>query len=291
MAAFETRFWTGPRSRGWMLVVLAGLCAGTVAHAASSRTTKTVRDGLTERNTFEWSGHLAPGKTLEIKDVNGAIRAEIASGSEIQVLASKSARMSDPDRVKIEVIEHAGGVTLCTVYPSRGGGQPNECRPGEGGRMNVSNNDVRVDYRVKLPRGVKLVARTVNGDVGAHGLESDVEARTVNGSIEIATRGSASAATVNGSIEVEMGNSSRESALEFETVNGGITVTMPEGLGAEVEARTVNGEIETDFPLTVKGRFNTRRIRGTIGDGSRELSLATVNGDIRLLSSRSRSSR
>ncbi|HYM81440.1 MAG TPA: hypothetical protein VEY91_08515, partial [Candidatus Limnocylindria bacterium] len=212
MAAFETRSWTGPRSRGWMLVVLAGLCAGTVLHAASSRTTKTVRDGLTERNTFEWSGRLAPGKTLEIKGVNGAIRAEVASGSEIQVLASKSARKSNPDQVQIEVIEHDGGVTLCMVYPSRSGWQPNECRPGDGGRMNASDNDVRVDFRVKLPRGVKLAARTVNGDVGAHGLESDVEAHTVNGSIE-----------------VEMGNSSRESALEFETVNGGITVTMPEG--------------------------------------------------------------
>jgi len=44
----------------------------------------------------------------------------------------------------------------------------------------------------------------------------------------------------------------------------------------------VNGDIETDWPLTVSGRFSQRRLHGTIGAGGRGLSLSTVNGEIRL---------
>jgi hypothetical protein len=44
----------------------------------------------------------------------------------------------------------------------------------------------------------------------------------------------------------------------------------------------VNGDIVTDFPLTVTGRMSRRGLHGTIGTGGRELGLYTVNGTIRL---------
>ena len=44
----------------------------------------------------------------------------------------------------------------------------------------------------------------------------------------------------------------------------------------------MNGDITTDFPLTVQGRFSKRRISGTIGSGGRQLELETVNGGIEL---------
>jgi DUF4097 and DUF4098 domain-containing protein YvlB len=40
--------------------------------------------------------------------------------------------------------------------------------------------------------------------------------------------------------------------------------------------------METDFPLTIQGRFSNRSMTGTIGDGGRDLNLETVNGSIRL---------
>jgi hypothetical protein len=44
-------------------------------------------------------------------------------------VATKHGRRSDPAEVEIEVVEHAGGVTICAVYPSPGS-RPNECRQG-----------------------------------------------------------------------------------------------------------------------------------------------------------------
>src|SRR5947207_8403780 len=95
---------------------------------------------------FQWHGAIAQGKAIEIKGVNGDVRAEPSGSNEVEVLAVKRANRDSPDSVRIEVVPHAGGVTICAVYPSRDGQRPNECVPGSGGRMNVQNNDVSVRF-------------------------------------------------------------------------------------------------------------------------------------------------
>jgi hypothetical protein len=230
---------------------------------------------------FQWRGRIASGKTVEIKGVNGAIDASPAAGDEVEVTASKRGRRSDPQSVRIEVVEHAGGVTLCAVYPDVEG-RRNECQPGEGGRMSTRDNDVNVHFTVRVPRGVGFTPRTVNGDIEASDLEGDVDARTVNGSIELSTSGRAEAQTVNGSIRARAGRADWTGDATFKTVNGSITLTLPPSTAADVRAATVNGEIETDFALSVTGRLSRRRLSGTIGGGGRSLELETVNGSIQL---------
>jgi hypothetical protein len=231
---------------------------------------------------FRWSGAVAPGKVLEIKGVNGGIEAGPAAGSEVEVTAHKSGRRSDPADVEIKVVEHGGGVTICAVYPNPSDGRPNECRPGEGGRMSTRDNDVKVEFTVRVPEGVRFVGRTVNGSVEAQGLTADAEVYSVNGAVTVTSSGLARAETVNGSITAAMGRADWSGPLELKTVNGSITVELPATVSARVEARTVNGGIETDFPLTVTGRFGPRRVSGTIGSGGRDLTLETVNGGIHI---------
>ena len=234
---------------------------------------------------FRWHGRLAAGKRIEVKGVNGDVRAVAATGSEVVVTAAKRARRSDPDDVKIEVIEHEGGVTICAVYPTPPRARrENVCEPGEHWSSSTENNDVVVDFEVQVPAGVAFTGRTVNGEMGAEGLKADVSASTVNGSVRVTTTGLAEASTVNGSVYVEMGRSDWTDELDFSTVNGGITLILPAQLNTEVRASTVNGNLVTDYPLTITGRFGPRRMRGTIGSGGggRSLSLSTVNGEIRL---------
>ena len=114
------------------------------------------------------------------------------------------------------------------------------------------------------------------------GIEGDVYAHTVNGSIDIYATGLAEAATVNGSITVSMGRADWDGTLDFSTVNGGVTLEMPSDLSTEVSVSTVNGQISSDFPLTVEGRFSPRHLKGTIGGGGRSLVIKTVNGSIQI---------
>lgn len=229
---------------------------------------------------FRWSGALERGQLVEIKGVNGDVDAVATSGDRVEVTARKTARHDDPDEVRIEVVEHPGGVTICAVYPDRRG--RNECAPGEGGRLGAEHNDVEVSFRVSLPAGLRFAGRTVNGGVSVRDLEGDVEATTVNGSVTVATAGRATARTVNGSIDARVGRADGREPLSFETVNGRIEVELPEGASADVDARTVNGSIDSDFPLDVRGRWAHKRASGEIGGGGRELELKTVNGSIRL---------
>ncbi len=236
-----------------------------------------------ESPEFRWAGRLAAGQTIEVKGINGTISAEPASAGEVEVTAHKHGRRDDPDQVEIKVVEHEGGVTLCALYPSSRWGWANRCEPGEGGHMGADNNDVDVDFRVRVPEGVHFAGRTVNGAVEAEDLGGNVEATTVNGAVRATGRGVVRGETVNGSVFARLGRADWPGSLSYSTVNGSITVELPADTSAEVRASTVNGGIDSDFPLTVKGRWGPKQARGTLGSGGRTLELETVNGAIRLL--------
>jgi hypothetical protein len=256
---------------GLILAGIAGLIFNTL-HLFSAE----------KQDNFNWQGKIAAGKSLEIKGINGGIHAEPATNGTVEVKAVKQGSKNDPAQVQIEVVEHDGGVTVCAVYPSKDAAHPNECKPGEGGRLGANNNDVKVEFTVRVPSGVNFIGRTVNGGIGTKSLSANVEAYSVNGGIDIAGGGTAQAKTVNGGITANFGSTSWSKSLKFETVNGSLTIFLPAAVNAEVEAQTVNGSINTDFPLTVQGKFGPKKIQGTIGQGGPRLELATVNGSVTL---------
>ena len=232
---------------------------------------------------FQWHGRLNAGQAVEIRGINGDVRATASSTGEVEVTAARTARRSNPADVRIEVVPHAGGVTLCAVYPSVPGREPNTCEPGGGGKSNTRDNDTVVHFDVRVPYGVNFIGSTVNGEVSGESLQGDAEGHTVNGSVRLSTTGLAVENTVNGSVNVTMGRADWPNGASFNTVNGGITLTLPSYFNAELRADTLNGSIESDFPITVTGQVSRRRLHGTIGSGGRELQLKTVNGSIKLL--------
>lgn len=238
--------------------------------------------GPERKDEFRWSGRIAPGATLEIKGVNGRIVASASAGREIELVAVKRGRRQDPKEVEIAFVEHAGGLTVCAVYPSRDGGRPNDCQPGRSGRMNVRNNDVQVEFTLKVPAGVSFVARTVNGSVRTRQLDGNVEAYTVNGSVRVDALGHAQAETVNGSIRAVLGRADWSDPLAFRTVNGSVRVVLPASADVDVRVETVNGQIETQFPLNEPAKRTRRELQGRIGSGGRELRIKTVNGSVAL---------
>jgi hypothetical protein len=234
---------------------------------------------------FEWIGQLAPGQRIEVIGVNGSIQATDArGGGNVIVTAVKTAgRRGDPAEVRVEMVSHAGGVTVCVVYPSLEGRAANECRAGGAGQNNSRDNDTRVDFTVQVPAGIGLAARTVNGSIEAQGLQSDTEATTVNGSVTLSTAGSARATTVNGSINAAMGQAVWPNGAKFTTVNGEVTLRLPPAINAQVRVSTVSGGIRSDFPLQVSTDPGPKHAEGVIGGGGQRLDVTTVNGQVNLL--------
>lgn len=235
---------------------------------------------------FRWRGEIPRGQTLEVRGIIGPITATRASGSETEVIAVRRAgRYGDPGRIRFETLRHAGGVTICAVYPSRDLDRPNRCSADAGDEIDLRRFDAEVHWTVRVPAGVALSARTVDGDVSATGLASDIRAATVDGDVRVATTGAASAATVDGDITAKLDRVA--GPLSFTTVDGDITLALPANVDAQISASTLDGEILSDFPFSQRqGGWVARSASATLGRGGPAISLKTIDGDITLRSGR-----
>jgi Putative adhesin len=234
---------------------------------------------------FHWQGNLRAAQTLEVINRNGEIEASAASGNEAR--AESIRRGYDDDReLFIEVVEYPDGVTICAVHAR-------DMAPGRCHRGGVSSESPRgwhehrakVNFEVQVPRGVRFLAMTTNGNVVCHDLNSVVEATTTNGNVEVSTSEWTSAKTTNGGVRVSMGNARWDGELEVKTTNGNVDVSLPAAAEFKVNAGTTNGEIQTDFPIIVQGRVSSKDLSGTVGGGGRELKVVTTNGAIKLMKS------
>jgi len=91
------------------------------------------------------------------------------------------------------------------------------------------------------------------------------------------------AETTNGNIRLE--GLTFKDGIVAETTNGSITLAIasPEALNANLLARTTNGHITVDFPVTLKNLSQSKhRVEAKIGQGGPEISLETTNGSIRI---------
>ena len=234
---------------------------------------------------FSWDGRITNNRWLYVRNLNGSIRVERATGDRAEVTAVKRWRRGSPEDVRIETRRLGGDdgdVIICAFWTENASCDEDGYRSrGDNGWRN-RDNDTSVEFTVKLPQGVRLGVSTVNGGVTVNGATSEVRASTVNGRVSAQSSGGpVNASTVNGDIDVRMRDLGTGD-LEYSTVNGSIEIEVPANLDADLDMRTVNGSLSADFPITLQGRVNPRRMRATIGKGGRRLRLETVNGSVEL---------
>ena len=271
------------------LAVACGLWPVASISVVSVSSTVAIAQNQTSDRDFRWDGPLASGRWAYVRNLNGSVRVERASGGRLEVSAVKRYRRGNPEDVRVEVTrvgDGEGDVLVCAIWrdiTERCDEQ--DYRTSDNRRRNRwdrDDNDVSLEITVRVPEGVKVDVSSINGGLDISGATSVVEAHTVNGGIDARSSGGpVSASTVNGDIDVRMGAIGTGN-LDFSTTNGSIEVTVPDGLNAEVTMRTVNGSVGSDFPMTVNGRISPRRIAATIGRGGMRIELSTVNGSIDL---------
>lgn len=181
-------------------------------------------------------------------------------------------------------------------------------------------NRAWANLRISVPRSVDLRARTGDGSIRAENFGGRVELRSGDGRIEgTALSGDLNVHTGDGSVrldrtsgtaDLESGDGSITAAGTFgalrvhtgdgsvtvraeagtqigsdwsiTTGDGGVTLYLPEGLGAEIDAHTGDGHISTDFPIQVQGRVGGRDLRARLGPGGRQIRVRTGDGSIAL---------
>lgn len=228
---------------------------------------------------------LSPQGYFSLENVNGLILIQTWPKSEVEIKAIKKTRRNPENLklVRIEVKSEADRITVRTIYPR------------------LRNTGVTVDYEIRLPEKLaetslevvngriqisgnlnRVKASAVNGNIQAEGLEGPVNFSAVNGEIEVViTSGPAKIETVNGPINCHL--RALKDNLTLETVNGPIKIKIPAeiSLNAYLEAKSTNGAINIDLPLTFKGLTKSKgSLEGQIGTGGPLIRLRTVNGSI-----------
>lgn len=240
------------------------------------------QDRQSER-AFTLNERIPNGQWLRVRNVVGEVHVRPASGDRVEIVATKSWRRGDPKLVRIESRKSAdGSILVCAFWTENATCDENGYRSHSEGRWN-RNNDVAVDFEVKLPKGVNVGAWSVNGEVSVDGATGEVEAGSVNGSVDATSSGGpVQARSVNGTVHARMGKIGGSEDLDFSSVNGNVIAEFGEDIDAQIELSTVNGRFQTDWPVTITGRVDPRHLRATVGKGGRRIRLATVNGNVEL---------
>lgn len=238
----------------------------------------------TERDAFTWAGKIPEGRWINVRNVNGTIEVDRGTSDKVEVTATRHTRRGDPEYVRFEVKKYGSNdqdVLVCALW-----GETSDCDElsyrsrGDRGR---NNNEVWVEFKVRVPRGVKIAAHSVNGEVRVIGATAEVDAETTNGSVVVSTTGGpVNARTTNGSVRASMGKFDLKSDLRFETTNGSVIAEFADDIDADIDLSTVNGRFVTDYPVTISGRIDPRRLRATLGKGGSRIRLSTTNGNVEL---------
>jgi len=227
---------------------------------------------VTEEETFSYK--LNDGGRFSISNVNGSIVVTGGSGDSVEIIAIKKAdNQKDLDKIKIEISHSDDEITV-------------ETELGESDHWySRGSNSGSVKYEVIVPEGTELDSvDTVNGNVNISGVSGKVVAESVNGDLDISDlAGDVGLSTVNGSIDAVFRVLEDEQRVKAETVNGRVTIKLPENADVEISADTLNGGIHAgDFGLEVDKGFVGSDLNGKIGNGSARLNIDTVNGAIKI---------
>ena len=239
--------------------------------------------GAQQASDFRWSESIESGRTVKVTNINGTVTFRQGSGDRVEVTAVKRWRRGNPESVRVHATKRSGDIRVCPLYEGQDDCDDNNNDRSRRRDRNDNDNDVSVDFTVLVPRGVHLVAATVNGGVSVAGGTEDVDAASVNGDVTVESgRGRLTATTVSGTVRAVVGT--RPSSMEFTTVNGNVIAELPANMGAEIEMTTVNGDLKTDYDIVMTGgRFRPYNLSARIGpQGGPRMRLTTVNGNVEI---------
>ena len=231
-------------------------------------------------DTWSRTYTVAAGGRFELINVNGRITAESTDGKDVVVEGKRTAKGRTDEAAKellakLEIREEVGGSTVRV-----------ESRPprtsGFGGH--------EIEWTVKVPKGLTVDLRTINGGVRLDGLSGEIHAKTTNGGVkgQNIIPETIEASSVNGGIEFELGAPlDSTDSVEISTVNGGASLQMPSESKATITARAVNGGVRVN-DLDIKQDEDAheferkRRLNGTLNGGGAKVNISTTNGGIRI---------
>ena len=253
---FKTIFWA------------AALCAVAAFPMLADQWSKTFNVGA------------APELRIETSDANVTLRAANVSTIEAKVYTS-GWRIGPGD---VHVMEHQTGdrVEIEVKVPPV--------------HFNLGNRWVKIE--VQVPKATRADVHTGDGNIRADGLHGQTRLVTHDGNIDgegfeatsgdgnIRVRGKFSGLNLrsgDGNIDAEVAAGSHmATGWMVHTGDGGVTLRLPDGFAANLDAHTGDGHITVDLPLTTDGGIHEDSVSGKLNGGGPVLTVRTGDGSVHL---------
>lgn len=166
--------------------------------------------------------------------------------------------------------------------------------------FNLGNRWVKIE--VQVPDATKADVHTGDGNIRADGLhgqtrlvthDGNIDGEGFNGALEassgdgnIRVRGKFSGLNLrsgDGNIDAEVAAGSHmASGWTIHTGDGGVTLRLPDGFSANLDAHTGDGRITVDLPLATDGGIREDSVSGKLNGGGATLTVRTGDGSVHL---------
>ncbi len=238
-------------------------------------------DFASGKATDEWvrTYDIKPGGRLDIINVNGQIQASPATGTQVEVHATREVRAGSEEASremlrKAEMREEVSPdrVSIQGPEPQREGREFG--RRGCGHQVRRSHSAWPERAAQDAERGSPDRERPAQPESRPRSTNGGITGRGISGALE--------AQTVNGGITMDLEAVTGETRMV--TVNGGVMLTLAPGVNAELEATVVNGGVQVQEGVALSADERTRqRVAGRIGSGGPRLVVQTTNGGVRVV--------
>lgn len=165
--------------------------------------------------------------------------------------------------------------------------------------INTQSWKAATDLVIQVPRTTSLEVRSsMDGAVVVEGVSGEIDINNMQGPVTLTNvSGNTLVHTVNGDITVSLNRVAADKPLSFSTMSGDIDVTLPADIKANLKMKSDQGEIYSDFDMTVgrkatrseeagkaeAGKYHItfdRSLLGLVNGGGQEFSFNTFSGDI-----------
>lgn len=226
-------------------------------------------------------------KRLTCALVHGSITVKAHNAKEAIVEATgrngRGSRLQPPPGMR-----RIGGTTGLTVEES-----------GNQIKVSADSHSRTTDITIYVPADTSVKLNTVNsGHITVEGISGEIDVNNLNGNINVTNvSGAVVAHTLNGKLIVSLNQVTANKAMSFSTLNGNVDVTLPADTKANLKMKSENGDIFSDFEITLKPtsqpaqetktsdgkRYRVRfdkAMYGSINGGGPEVQFTTLNGTI-----------
>jgi DUF4097 and DUF4098 domain-containing protein YvlB len=208
---------------------------------------------------FGWNGsgpredsliqvHVPQGASLEIESVSADVEVAGISGS---------------DRLQLESVSGDAELQAKTISLT----------------LSTVSGDVQFAGRAE-----RATSESVSGDVTLRDVEGELKVETVSGDTRISHSRlrRIDGGSVSGDLDFDI-DLVDNASVDVESMSGTVTLRLPAGLSATVNAETFSGSLTSDFGLKIIDEQGPgSEMHGKIGNGDARIELESFSGDIRV---------